>query len=347
MANLYNGKYDIFDTSKLKTYSLKCRTSRVSLTDILEPEMVLKKEFNIVEKIKNKIDKVAGEIIKARKKAQPVILFTGAHLVKNGLGLIIIDLIKKGVLTLVAGNGATAIHDFELALFGHTSENTLQALKEHKFGMAYEFNYINAAIILGYKYKIGLGESIGRLICDDSFRNEALSNLINNNDLKIKKFLYPQISISANCYNESIPFTVHVGIGTDVIDQHKYFSGEAKGSCSGKDFLIYTKEVTKLVSGGIVLNVGSAVTGPEVFLKAAAMAANSGTPPNNIITADFDIREEGKNRMTDESSQFYYYRDQKSVVVRIPQAFNGKGYYIFGNQKLTIPYLYKKIIEKL
>jgi len=346
MVNIYRGKYSIFDTAKLKTYSLKDRTSRVSLTDMVQLGDALKNEFNISEDAKNKIDGIASEIIAARKAAKPVILFTGAHLVKNGLGLIVIDLIKRNILTLLAGNGATAIHDFELALFGQTSENSLQALREHRFGMSYEFGYVNAAIMLGNKNKLGLGESLGRLICEDSFRNEAFSEFMEKTgNLLLKKFLYPQVSLSASCYRKNIPFTVHVGIGTDVIDQHKNFNGEAKGGCSARDFLIYTKEVTKLTRGGVILNIGSAVTGPEVFLKAAAMAANSGNPPDNIVTADFDIREERTDKMTDESSQFYYYRDQKSIVVRLPQAFNGSGYYIFGNQKQTIPYLYKKIIE--
>ncbi|GAG87607.1 unnamed protein product, partial [marine sediment metagenome] len=103
----------------------------------------------------------------------------------------------------------------------------------------------------------------------------------------------------------------------------------------------------RLTDGGILLNIGSAVTGPEVLLKAVSMAANAGNVPNNIVTADFDLRDHEPKAMSDESSQGYYFRDQKSIVARIPQAFNGKGFYIQGNQKQTFPLLYKKIIERL
>jgi hypothetical protein len=157
----------------------------------------------------------------------------------------------------------------------------------------------------------------------------------------------PLASVLSACYENEVPFTVHVGIGTDVTDQHPSFDGEAKGGCSGRDFLIYTNEIAKLTNGGVLLNIGSAVTGPEVLLKAVSMAANTGNVPNNIITADFDLRDHEPEAMSDESSEGYYFRDQKSVVTRIPRAFNGKGFYIQGDQKQTFSLLYKKIIEGL
>ena len=159
-------------------------------------------------------------------------------------------------------------------------------------------------------------------------------------------FSRPQVSVLAACYENNIPFTVHVGIGTDVIDQHPSFDGQAKGGCSGRDFLIYTNEITKFTNGGVILNIGSAVTGPEVLLKAVSMAANAGTVPNDIITADFDLRDHEPKAMGDESKECYYFRDQKSIVTRIPQGFKGKGFYIQGNQKQTFPLLYKKIVEQ-
>ena len=147
----------------------------------------------------------------------------------------------------------------------------------------------------------------------------------------------------AACYRREVPFTVHAGIGTDVIDQHPSFDGQAKGGCSGRDFLIYTNEVARLVRGGVVLNIGSAVTGPEVLLKAVSMAANVGCVPRDILTADFDLRRHDPQQMTNESTQGYYFRDQKSVVTRIPQAFGGRGFYICGNQRQTVPFLYQRI----
>jgi hypothetical protein len=132
-----------------------------------------------------------------------------------------------------------------------------------------------------------------------------------------------------------------------VVDQHPSFDGQAKGGCSGRDFLIYTHEITALTDGGVVLNIGSAVTGPEVLLKAVSIAANTGNVPHNIIAADFDLRDCDREAMSDESSQGYYFRDQKSVVTRIPQAFAGKGFYIQGDQKQTFPLLYKKTVQEL
>ena len=117
--------------------------------------------------------------------------------------------------------------------------------------------------------------------------------------------------------------------------------------CSGRDFLIYTNEIEKLAAGGMVLNIGSAVTGPEVFLKAASMTGNIDKVPKGIITADFDIRSFNRSDITNESSTGYYYRDQKSIVVRVPEAYGGKGYYIEGNQKQTFPQFYKHVMDLL
>jgi hypothetical protein len=143
-----------------------------------------------------------------------------------------------------------------------------------------------------------------------------------------------------------VPFTVHAGIGTDVIDQHPTFDGQAKGGCSGRDFLLYTQAVTNLCAGGIVLNIGSAVTGPEVLLKAVSMAANVGKAPRDILTVDFDLRRYDPGQMTDEAAQGYYFRDQKSIVTRIPQAFGGRGLYIQGDQRVTFPSLYREILRR-
>ena len=138
--------------------------------------------------------------------------------------------------------------------------------------------------------------------------------------------------------------TIHAGIGTDVSDQHPSFDGAAKGGTSGRDFLIYAHEVEQLHRGGVVINIGSAVTGPEVFLKAASMAGNVGSSPRNLITADFDLRPFRRNRMADESTAGYYFRDQKSIVVRVPEAYRGRGHYIKGDMKKTFLLLYRKLL---
>jgi len=341
----YKGRYRIFNTDRINTYPISDRDNKTKLSDIINSDRVDSLSAGVCEDVAESIGIVAEAVVAARKEKKPVVLFTGAHLVKNGLSGLLADLVRRGVFTLVAGNGATSVHDFELALIGATSEYVPQALEKGQFGMAYEFCYQNIALDLGNKYKLGYGESLGKMICDEFFRNEVLT-IAGSTDTP-EKFTHPQVSVLATCYEKDIPFTVHAGIGTDVIDQHVSFNGQAKGGCSGRDFLIYTEEICKFTDGGVVLNIGSAVTGPEVFLKAASMAGNIGKVPDRIITADFDIRHHKPDDMTDESSRFYYFRDQKSIVSRVPQAYNGKGYYIEGNQKQTFPLLYKRIIEGL
>ena len=339
----YKGRYRAFDPAQIKTYPLGERTNKVRLADLLEPDSIGEMSFSVPEEVEDRIAMLAGEIISARKNERPVLLFTGAHLIKNGLGLLLADLVRRGLLTMVSGNGATSIHDFELGLIGETSEYVPRALEKGQFGMAFEFNYINAALIAGNRMKLGYGESVGRVIRDESFRKEV------EKILGLKRgsiaFAYPEICLQAVCYEKNIPMTIHAGIGTDVMDQHLYFDGEAKGGCSGRDFLIYTEEVSRLSDGGVILNVGSAVTGPEVFLKAASMTGNTGQRPGRIITADFDLRPYNPDSFADENAVAYYYRDQKSIVTRIPQAYGGQGFYIEGNQKQTFPLLYKKLVQ--
>ena len=341
----YNGRYNIFDAAKIETYPLAKRTNKVKLENLVMPESVKTGNYTVPDNIAAMISEIADNIIEAYHHRTPVIIFSGAHLIKNGLGPLIADLINRRVITLFAGNGATSIHDFELAMIGQTSEYVPAALEKGQFGMAYEFAYIDTALQHGNRLKLGYGESLGRMICDEVFRNEVFAEVARNDSPS--SFSHPEVSVLAACYKNNIPCTILVGIGTDVIDQHSSFDGEAKGGCSGRDFLIYTNEVTRLANGGVVLNIGSAVTGPEVLLKAISMSANVGFVPHNIITADFDLRIHNQDDMKNESAQCYYFRDQKSVVTRIPGAFAGHGFYVQGNQKTTVPLLYKKIIEKL
>jgi len=341
----YEGRYKAFDATRIRTYPLRTRSNKVKLNDLVFPKDLATLVFDLPENVQGDIRTVAEAVVAARHEKKPVILFTGAHLIKNGLGPLLVDLVERGGVTLVAGNGATAIHDFELALIGETSENVPAALDKGQFGMAYEFAYINMALSVGNQQKLGYGESLGRMICDEQFRRSVLSLVAKKG--AAAEFLHPEVSVLAACYRRQIPFTTHAGIGTDVIDQHPSFDGQAKGGCSGRDFLLYTNEVTELVKGGVVLNLGSAVTGPEVLLKAVSMAANVGRVPHGILTADFDLRQHEPRQMTDESAPGYYFRDQKSVVTRIPQAFGGRGLYIQSDQKQAFPFLCRLITEAL
>ncbi len=338
----YQGRYKAFNPDLIRAYPIHTRTNKVHRDDVVRPEDARRRDSAVEKEVRQRIEEVAKAIVRMRKEGKPVLVFSGAHLIKNGLGLLMADLVSRGMITLFAGNGATSIHDFELALIGQTSEYVPQALEQGQFGMAYEFCYQNTAIALGDQYGLGYGESLGRMICEEGFRNEVLAKV--GREDSPRGFSHPELSVLARCYEKKVPFTVHVGIGTDVIDQHGSFDGRAKGGCSGRDFLIYTEEVSRLTAGGVILNIGSAVTGPEVFLKAASMAGNIGNVPQGIVTADFDLRRFEVKGMTDEAAENYYFRDQKSVVTRIPQAFNGKGYYIQGNQKATIPLFYNTIL---
>ena len=341
----YAGRYNAFDPSRIETYPLSQRRNKVALDDLVLPAHVEALDLEVPEATGRDIGTVAQAMVQARRAGTPVILFTGAHLIKNGLSPLLADLVARKLVTLVAGNAATSIHDFELALIGQTSENVPAALSEGQFGMAYEFAYINMALSVGNQQKLGFGETLGRFICDEAFRTQVLALVGKPNSPR--QCDHPETSVLAACYRNAIPFTVHAGIGTDVIDQHPSFDGQAKGGCSGRDFLIYTQETAKLTEGGVVLNIGSAVTGPEVLLKAVSMAANVGKVPRDILAADFDLRRHDPRQMTDESAPGYYYRDQKSVVTRIPQAFGGEGLYVQGDQKTTFPLLYRTILQQL
>jgi hypothetical protein len=341
----YAGRYKAFDPSRVETYPLSRRSNKVTLGDLVLPAHVETLDLEVPEAVGREIKTVAEAMVAARREEKPVILFTGAHLIKNGLGPLLADLVERRLVTLVAGNAATSIHDFELALIGQTSENVPTALSAGQFGMAHEFAYINTALSLGNTQRLGYGESLGRFICDEAFREQVLALAAKPDSPRA--CAHPETSVLAACYRNAIPFTVHAGIGTDVIDQHPSFDGQAKGGCSGRDFLIYAHETTKLTNGGVVLNVGSAVTGPEVLLKAVSMAANVGQVPRDILAADFDLRRHDPQQMTDEAAQGYYYRDQKSVVTRIPQAFGGQGLYVQGDQNTTFPLLYRTILQHL
>jgi hypothetical protein len=330
----YKGKYHIVDLGKVKTYSLFTRPSEVSLKNLIDLKQILN---NPLMYDSQEIRIVADAIVNAKKNGKPVIVFSGAHAVKNGLSPIYNDLISKQIITAFASNGAFTIHDFELALAGKTSENVPNALEKGLFGFAEETNrYINEALIHGNKLKIGYGESIGRLMAGESFPQHV-------------DFPHKEISVQYNAFINDVPFCAHCAIGDDIYHTTKYFDGEAIGGCSGRDFLIFANEVTKLTDGGVCLLIGSAVIGVEAYLKAFSIAANIGKVPQNIITADFDMREAtiSDAKMSKKDQPSYYFRDIKSIVVRIPDAFKGKGYYIKGDQNLTLPSLYKLVMEKI
>ena len=328
----YRGAFSCFDFGAVRTHSIQERRHKVQAGDLLRPEALLAEKaprFRSPE-----LDAVVAAIRKARAADRAVIVFTGAHLVKNGFGLLLIDLMQRGWVTLVGTNAAGFTHDLELALIGETSEIVPQALPQGRFGTCEETpSLMNRAFRAGLDRGLGGGEALGRLIL-----GEPLPDAV--------KFAHPEFSIAAAGVRFRVPVTMHVAIGTDVIDQHPTFDPEAKGGASGIDFGIFASEVCRLAHG-VMLNLGSSVQGPEVFLKAVNMASNVGHPPLGLTAASFDVRPVNPADVNNERAFSYYFRDHKSVVHRIPEAFGGKGYYVQGDHLQTIPALYRGLVENV
>ena len=200
----YHGKYLTFDPRKIKTYPISTRDNKVKLDDLLDPKNVGSFQIDVSNEVDENLKLLAKHLVESRSRNLPIILFTGAHLIKNGLGLLLADLVDKDLITCVAGNMATSIHDFELALIGQTSEYVPQALEKGQFGMAYEFAYINTAITVGNNYKLGLGESLGKMIMDSEFRQEVLNVVWKASSPN--QFQHPDKSVSSSMLSEKYTF---------------------------------------------------------------------------------------------------------------------------------------------
>ena len=297
----------MLDFIKIKTISIKQRKNKVRLIDLIKPENS-KVLFNSKD-----FDGLVERVIKAYKNNKQIILMMGAHVIKVGMSLLIIDLMKKGIIKHIAMNGAGPIHDFELALIGETSEYVEKTIEDGTFGMAEETgSMLNEAIKRGAKNNYGMGYAIAK----------------NINDLNLPNREY---SILYNAYKLGIPVTVHTAIGTDVIYQHPSCDGAAIGKASYQDFKVFAESVSKL-EGGVVLNVGCAVILPEVFLKALTISRNLGYKVQNITTANFDMID--------------HYRPRENVVKR-PISLGGKGFIIIERHEKTIPTLHRKILNEL
>ena len=337
----YQGRHPIFDSATIRTYPLATRRNKVHWSRVAQPQAALNAPPAPPETAAL-VKPVADAIRRARENGWPVVLFSGAHVLKNGFGPLIADWMERDVITLYAVNTAGTIHDFELALIGETSEDVPAALGRGEFGMAYEFCYINEAVREGNRRRLGYGESLSCMIADSEFREAVLARAWR--DGAPRQFAHPEVSVLAASARTGVPVTVHAVIGGDVIDQHPSFDGEAKGGASGRDFLIFVEHVGRFRHGGVFVNLGSAVIGPEVYLKAVSMVCNAGGPlSGELVTADFDIRPYQPAAMADERSYGYYFRDQKSVVTRIPQAFGGRGFYVQGDQLITFPELFRQV----
>lgn len=313
------------DLKKTKTYSVKKRYNLVTIENMAQPDKDPVPKWD-----KPELDELADRIIEARQNGRPVVLFMGAHVIKCGLSRYIINLIEKGILTHTASNGAGSIHDFELAYLGGTSEYVPTAIEDGSFGMWEETGgWMNEAINQGYANGFGYGESLARYVEENP-----------------DKFPHAQDCIFYRAYKRGIPATYHITIGTDIIHQHPSANFASLGGASGIDFAAFCASISEL-EGGVFLNVGSAVTGAEVFLKALSIGRNQGYKIEKITTANFDIIPLGDYHSKVSDDHFhYYYRPRKNVINR-PTSLGGKGFYIEGNHKDTIPNLYDKIVKKM
>ncbi|OHB83067.1 MAG: hypothetical protein A2V98_15015, partial [Planctomycetes bacterium RBG_16_64_12] len=222
-------------------------------------------------------------------------------------------------------------HDFELALIGHTCESVARYVASGEFGLWHETGRINEAAAAGHRDGLGLGEAIGRMIEEESFPHR-------------------QTSVLAVGVRLGVPVTVHVAIGQDIVHEHPNFDPAATGATSYADFLIFTSSVARL-EGGVFVNAGTAVMGPEVYLKALSMARNvahqSGQAIRHFTTAVFDLVDLGQevSQEASKSDPRYYFRPYKTVLVRTV-ADGGTSYYVQGDHRLTIPALYDQILAK-
>ena len=317
--------YSLFDRSKLKLRPLSERVHDMALAEVL----------NLDDDIPSFDDpglrKVAERVAQAHRAGAQVILMMGAHVIKCGLSRFVIDLMERGIITHVGMNGAGPIHDFELALVGATTESVARYIQEGQFGLWEETSRINDAIKQGARDGLGLGEAVGRMIEEE-------------------RFPHRDVSILAAGYKLRVPVTVHVGIGYDIIHEHPNCDGAALGETSYRDFLALAHTVSQL-QGGVLLNFGTAVMGPEVFLKALAMARNvahqEGWRINRFTTAVFDLVHLGSDyhREASKSDARYYFRPYKTLLVRTVQD-GGESFYICGDHRVTLPNLYRLVTER-
>jgi len=303
---------------KVRTYSLKKRTSKVSVVDFGASWVAGGKMRGWLEGLPNilagtELRKLVDRLTRAVKEKKTIILAMGAHAIKVGLSPVILDLMERGIVTGLAVNGAGIVHDLEVAMVGATSEDVERGLSQGGFGMARETGeFLNRAIKEGAEKGEGLGYSVGTSIRKASFA-------------------YNKFSLSAAAARMNIPLTVHVAIGTDIIHFHPAVDGSAVGKTSHLDFRIFATLVSRL-EGGVYINLGSAVILPEVFLKALTLVRNLGFNVNRFTTVDMDF--------------IRHYRPLNNVVKR-PTLDGGEGFSFIGHNEIMFPLLAAALIENL
>jgi hypothetical protein len=316
--------YPIFDRARLRLQPLGQRQHDLTLGHLL-PLDAPRPDFH-----HDALPILAQRLHQAKQKGSAAILIMGAHVLRAGVSRFLIDLLERGYITHLALNGAGPIHDWEMALIGATTESVARYVRTGEFGLWQETGLMNEAISYGATQGLGLGETVGRAILQGPFPHK-------------------ECSILAAAVRLNVPVTVHVGIGYDIIHEHPNCDGAALGQTSYRDFLTLAASCERL-EGGVLLNFGTAVMGPEVYLKALTMARNVAQQHNQQIchfaTAAFDLIPLDGD-ITHEASKTdprYYYRPWKTILVRTV-ADGGESYYVQGDHRLTIPALYHATLE--
>jgi deoxyhypusine synthase len=304
----------------ISTYSINTRNNKVNVDEhfagVPTEDRTFTEFFDSLPNLlgAESLRGVVSAIVSAKQADRPVVLAMGGHVIKCGLQPVLKKLIDAGVITAVAMNGSAAIHDYEVALVGATSEDVGAALQSGDFGFSEETGKgMNEILAQGHGNGLGFGQSIGEAIsCGD--------------------YPFKESSLLATCVENKIPVTVHVALGTDIIHQHPQADGAVIGAMSMQDFRLLTAVVADLGDGGVWLYVGSAVLMPEIFLKALSIAQNLGHQVDNFTTANFDM--------------IQHYRPLQNVVKR-PTSGEGRGYTITGHHEINIPLLAHAVLDAL
>jgi len=317
VPSIYDDNLKPLSLDNVKTYPLASRPSKVKLDEFARPVAPDSSLRDFLSRLPNilavqNLRELAAQIRRAREAGKPIIWGIGGHVIKTGLAPVLIDLMQRGFVTAIAANGSVLVHDSEIAMVGSTSEDVDATLGEGVFGGAEETGkLLNEAAQNGASDGIGLGEATGRALLTRELKHEDYSLL-------------------CAAYKARVPFTAHITIGADIAHFHPQFNGAALGATSHTDFRLLAEIVRQMDGGGVYLNVGSAVSLPEVFLKCVTLVRNLGHPLNDITTANLDFIQS--------------YRPLTNVVRRPTAGGAGRGYTITGHHELMIPLLAAELI---
>ena len=315
------GRIPEADLSKVRTVPIQGRANKVSSSDFAQPPDSDRSFHAFLAALPDILEAksfraIVDALVAATRSRRAVVVMLGGHVVKTGLAPILVDLMKRGVITHLASNGSAVIHDYEMARWGGTSEDVEAGLANGTFGMAEETGReMNRSIVMGAEHGWGLGESLAR---DLAGRADLLAG---------------ETSLLVQSHRLGVPFAVFAAIGAEIIHQHPLADGAALGATSHRDFKRFAANLENL-EGGVVLNIGSAVVMPEVFLKALTTCRNlNGGRPREFVAADFDM--------------VRHYRPRMNVVERPTRSGGGRGYQITGHHEIMVPLLAWAIVDRL